>query len=166
MFVSKSLFFFLTQEEACKICDRQFGNYRQLKKHVYRCKRKVRKFIEATQSFSIFSSILSDHSLTGTIIIHTFRILILNCSGVHFDYGCWQLLDRPSVGTFASLSLLSLLTPSTNWQKYHPYLHRASGSPGYGTQPLHWLRKQNRPKRRALFSGWISHNFLWPLRII
>ena len=25
--------------------------------------------------------------------------------------------------------------------------HRASGSPGYGTQPLHWQRKQNRPKR-------------------
>ena len=25
--------------------------------------------------------------------------------------------------------------------------HRASGSPGYGTQPLHWQQKQNRPKR-------------------
>ena len=30
---------------------------------------------------------------------------------------------------------------------YFGCYHRASASPGYGTQPLHWHRTQNRPKR-------------------
>ena len=35
------------------------------------------------------------------------------------------------------------------WFRFYTQIifHRASGSPGYGTLPLHWHQKQNRPKR-------------------